>query len=203
MRFFATVAAAVTLLGAATAHYGKGSESNSTAPASYTTLTVTSLETYCPSATSTVVNGKTYTVTTVCFIPQTMNQPSSTYTRLTNSNQATTLTITDCPCLVSYPVTTSTLAPGSSPAGSPPPASPPATTPTTVIPVPIPSGSAPGVPGNGTGPYVPPVTPAPSAGTPGSPTSVSPPISTFSGAAAHHQVGVGLAGVVAAAAYLL
>ncbi|KAL9109008.1 MAG: hypothetical protein Q9227_006248 [Pyrenula ochraceoflavens] len=53
----------------------------------YTTLTVTSLETYLPSATTFVNNGKTYTVT-----------------------EATTITITDCSaCSVSYPVVTSTI----------------------------------------------------------------------------------------------
>lgn len=76
MRFFATVATATALLGVAAANGrdmtpkggDKGSDkpaNNSTAPASYTTLTVTSLETYCPYATTVVNNGKTYTVTEV------------------------------------------------------------------------------------------------------------------------------------------
>ncbi|KAL9617828.1 MAG: hypothetical protein Q9160_007378 [Pyrenula sp. 1 TL-2023] len=195
MRFFATVATATALLGVAAANGrdmtpkggDKGAEkpaNNSTAPPSYTTLTVTSLETYCPYATEYVNNGKTYTVT-----------------------EATTLTITDCPCTKTMPVTTSTQAGGSQPPA--PPA--PTPTPTTVIPVPIPSGGAPGspasppAPGNGTGPYVPPTTPQPSAGSPGSPTGTSPPISSFTGAAGALNAGsgLGLAGFVAAAAYFL
>jgi len=50
----------------------------------YTTEVVTALTTYCPEATTLTHNGKTYTVT-----------------------EATTLTITDCPCTISKPVWTS------------------------------------------------------------------------------------------------
>jgi len=58
--------------------------SNSTV--SYTTEIVTKIETYCPAATSITVGGSTYTVT-----------------------EATTLTITDCPCTIVKPVTTSSV----------------------------------------------------------------------------------------------
>lgn len=50
----------------------------------YTTETVTALTTYCPEATQITHNGHTYTITS-----------------------ATTLTITDCPCTVTRPMTTS------------------------------------------------------------------------------------------------
>ncbi|CAF9924176.1 MAG: hypothetical protein HETSPECPRED_005519 [Heterodermia speciosa] len=50
----------------------------------YTTEVLTAYTTYCPAATSVVHNSKTYTVT-----------------------EATTLTITDCPCTVTKPVYTS------------------------------------------------------------------------------------------------
>ncbi|KAL8418041.1 hypothetical protein RB594_001594 [Gaeumannomyces avenae] len=50
----------------------------------YTTEVVTALTTYCPEPTQITHGGKTYTIT-----------------------KATTLTITDCPCTVSKPVTTS------------------------------------------------------------------------------------------------
>jgi hypothetical protein len=51
----------------------------------YTTEVVTALTTYCPEATVLTHNGKTYTITS-----------------------ATTLTITDCPCTLTKPVTTAT-----------------------------------------------------------------------------------------------
>ncbi|OAA68121.1 hypothetical protein SPI_00316 [Niveomyces insectorum RCEF 264] len=51
----------------------------------YTTEVVTALTTYCPEATTLTHNGKTYTV-----------------------SEATTLTITDCPCTLTKPVTTAT-----------------------------------------------------------------------------------------------
>jgi hypothetical protein len=49
----------------------------------YTTETVTALTTYCPYATEITHGGTTYTVT-----------------------EATTLTITNCPCTVTRPITT-------------------------------------------------------------------------------------------------
>ncbi|KAL1898791.1 hypothetical protein Sste5346_003198 [Sporothrix stenoceras] len=51
----------------------------------YTTEVVTALTTYCPEATTLTHNGKTYTI-----------------------SSATTLTITDCPCTLTKPVTTAT-----------------------------------------------------------------------------------------------
>ncbi|KLU88562.1 hypothetical protein MAPG_07547 [Magnaporthiopsis poae ATCC 64411] len=58
--------------------------SNYTTGVTYTTEVVTAVTTYCPVATEITHGGKTYTVTS-----------------------ATTLTITDCPCTISKPVTTS------------------------------------------------------------------------------------------------
>jgi len=76
------IAAAAALLSVASAQYG-----NETTPSvTYTTEIVTAYETYCPYATEIVHGEMTYTVT-----------------------EATTLTITNCPCTVSYPVTTSTV----------------------------------------------------------------------------------------------
>ncbi|KAH8805210.1 acid phosphatase AphA [Xylogone sp. PMI_703] len=64
---------------------GSTSTATSSAPTTYvTTETVTAFTTYCPGATTIVQNSQTYTVT-----------------------QATTLTITDCPCTVVSTVTTS------------------------------------------------------------------------------------------------
>lgn len=54
----------------------------------YVTEVVTSLTTYCPEATVLTLNSKTYTIT-----------------------EATTLTITDCPCTISKPVVKPTSAP--------------------------------------------------------------------------------------------
>lgn len=51
----------------------------------YTTEVVTALTTYCPQATVLTHAGQTYTIT-----------------------EATTLTITDCPCTLTKPITTAT-----------------------------------------------------------------------------------------------
>ncbi|KAK2671973.1 Cell wall protein Sed1/Spi1 [Fusarium oxysporum f. sp. vasinfectum] len=72
------VAAAGLLIGAATASPYYAPPSNGT---HYTTEVVTAITTYCPGATTLTYGDKTYTVTS-----------------------ETTLTITDCPCTVSYPV---------------------------------------------------------------------------------------------------
>ncbi|KAJ4105740.1 hypothetical protein NW760_007981 [Fusarium oxysporum] len=72
------VAAAGLLIGAATASPHYAPPSNGT---HYTTEVVTAITTYCPGATTLTYGDKTYTVTS-----------------------ETTLTITDCPCTVSYPV---------------------------------------------------------------------------------------------------
>ncbi|KAH7123036.1 hypothetical protein EDB81DRAFT_813472 [Dactylonectria macrodidyma] len=68
-----------------------GAPANTTGGVVYTTEVVTSLTTYCPAATTLTYGDKTYTVT-----------------------EATTLTITDCPCTVSKPVYTKTYAPPAS-----------------------------------------------------------------------------------------
>ncbi|KAF4498614.1 cell wall glyco, partial [Fusarium agapanthi] len=72
------IAAAGLLIGAATASPYYSPPSNGT---HYTTEVVTAITTYCPGATTLTYGDKTYTVTS-----------------------ETTLTITDCPCTLSYPV---------------------------------------------------------------------------------------------------
>jgi hypothetical protein len=63
----------------------------------YTTEVVTAVTTYCPAATEITHGGQTYTVT-----------------------EATTLTITNCPCTVTRPVTTSSYANTTAPAPTKP-----------------------------------------------------------------------------------
>ncbi|OAA75268.1 hypothetical protein LEL_07256 [Akanthomyces lecanii RCEF 1005] len=75
MKFFAATAA---LVGLAAAH----NNATSTGEVVWTTEVVTAYTTYCPAPTTVVVNNKTHTVT-----------------------EATTLTITDCPCTISKPHT--------------------------------------------------------------------------------------------------
>jgi len=75
---FSVVAAALALVAGTNAYAYK----NTTAPA-YVTEVVTAYTTYCPEPTKITHGGKTYTVT-----------------------KATTLTITDCPCTVTKPVST-------------------------------------------------------------------------------------------------
>lgn len=88
---FSTVTASAALAAGAYAHGMEGhsdfkghgdfhSPSNGTGPV-FVTEVLTAFTTYCPEPTSIVHNGQTYTVT-----------------------EATTLTISDCPCTVSYPV---------------------------------------------------------------------------------------------------
>jgi len=73
----------LALAATASASYGYGYSN-----VSYTTEVVTAYTTYCPEATQLTYNGQTYTIT-----------------------EATTLTITNCPCTVSKPVyTTSSVA---------------------------------------------------------------------------------------------
>lgn len=74
MRSFAVLAA---VAGLASANYGTGVPSKP----SYTTTVVTAYTTYCPSATKITHGGVTYTVT-----------------------EATTLTISNCPCTITKPV---------------------------------------------------------------------------------------------------
>jgi len=82
-----SVVALAALVASASASYYPA-PSNATTPV-YTTEVVTSYETYCPGPTEVVHGSMTYTVT-----------------------EATTLTITDCPCTIVKPVyTTSAVAP--------------------------------------------------------------------------------------------
>ncbi|KAI4167548.1 MAG: hypothetical protein LQ343_007119 [Gyalolechia ehrenbergii] len=75
MRSSMITASAALVAGAAATHY------NGTEPIQYTTEIVTAYETYCPAATQITHGGVTYTVT-----------------------EATTLTITNCPCTVTKPM---------------------------------------------------------------------------------------------------
>jgi len=90
-----TAAAVAAFVAGASAHYG--SYSNETVV--YTTEVVTAYTTYCPGPTTIAHGTKTYTVT-----------------------EATTLTITDCPCTVTKPVYSSSVVncPSSTPAPSVP-----------------------------------------------------------------------------------
>lgn len=145
---------------------GASASYNYTTPAApvypvYTTEVVTGYETYCPSATEITHGGKTYTVT-----------------------EATTLTITDCPCTITKPVET--------------PVYTPVYTPSVPVETPVYSSPAPYYPStNGTSaaPVVPTVYPT---GT-SAPTTAAPP--AFTGAAS--KASVGLAAVLGLAAYIL
>jgi len=97
MRSSTIIAASAALVAGANA-YGN-------ATIEYTTEVVTSFTTYCPEATSIVHNSQTYTITEVCTSPNAL----FTYERtLTDAIfQATTLTITNCPCTVTRPLVTS------------------------------------------------------------------------------------------------
>ncbi|KAL9002710.1 MAG: hypothetical protein Q9188_004377 [Gyalolechia gomerana] len=75
MRSSMITASAALVAGAAATHY------NGTEPIQYTTEIVTAYQTYCPAATQITHGGVTYTVT-----------------------EATTLTITNCPCTVTKPM---------------------------------------------------------------------------------------------------
>ncbi|XTI91966.1 hypothetical protein V2W45_761099 [Cenococcum geophilum] len=167
MRFSTAVAASAAFVAGANA-WG-----NSTGPV-YTTEVVTAYTTYCPEATEITHGGVTYTIT-----------------------EATTLTITNCPCTVTKPVSsaivtscTSTPVPGYS-----------SVTPvySSVAPV---YSSAPAY----SAPYVnastPAYTPATSVIGTG---SYTPPVATFTGAAnkAFAASGAGLAAVFGFAAYIL
>jgi hypothetical protein len=159
MRYSVAVAA---LVATASASY------NYTTPAApvypvYTTEVVTGYETYCPSATEITHGGKTYTVT-----------------------EATTLTITDCPCTITKPVET--------PAYTPAPVETPVYSSAAPVETPVYSSPAPYYPStNGTSV----APPAPTGTTPAATTA--PP--AFTGAAS--KASVGLAAVLGFAAYLL
>ena len=66
----------------------------------YTTEVVTAFTTYCPEATTFSHGGVTYTVTEVRSVVTTVYPQ-----QLLTENQATTLTITNCPCTITKPVT--------------------------------------------------------------------------------------------------
>ncbi|KAH9999764.1 hypothetical protein F4779DRAFT_622626 [Xylariaceae sp. FL0662B] len=165
--------AAIALAAGAVADYPVGN-----ATTSFTTEIVTSYTTYCPGPTEITHGTKTYTVT-----------------------EATTLTITDCPCTISKPIyTTSTVICESSSEVCPPPATqaPPAPTAPTV---PAPPPSYP----NATVP-VPPTSVAPTGAvptTPGYPTGSESPIPTAGAGKVAALSGAGLAGLLGLAALAL
>jgi hypothetical protein len=149
-----TVAAIAALVATASAAYTNGT-------VVYTTEVFTAYTTVCPAATELTFNGKTYTATT-----------------------STTLTITNCPCTVIKPVTTSSVVVAPS------------------------SPAAPPVYANTTTPAVPttPVatkTPVGTTSIKSSPTAVPSTITASGAGKAMTFSGASLAGLVAAAAYLL
>jgi len=148
MRFSAAVAVSALAAGVSATY-------NYTTPSypSYTTEVVTEYTTYCPGATEITYGGQTYTATS-----------------------ETTLTITNCPCTVTYPVTSST------PTYAPPP--------TTYAPPPY---------TNATSIYTP--TPAPSSPAPYTPTGS--PVPTNAANKAVAGSGAGLAAVLGFVAYVL
>jgi len=148
-----SVAAVIALAASATAQYANG-----TASVVYTTEVHTAYTTVCPAATELTFNGVTYTATA-----------------------STTLTITNCPCTVVKPVTTSAVVAAPSPA----PVYPNGTTPAQVTP----AAAAP-----------------PSVGTPSSVSKPSPAPSTIiasGGNKAFVLSGASLAGLLGLAAYIL
>ncbi|KAI8669331.1 hypothetical protein NCS57_00747900 [Fusarium keratoplasticum] len=147
--------AAALAFAAGVSAYAKGN-------VTYTTEVVTAYTTYCPGPTEITHGGKTYTIT-----------------------EATTLTITDCPCTITKPViTTSAVVCHDCPA--PPPAKGGNST---FVPV-VPTGTAPGKPGKPEGPVA-----TPTGGAPEEvPTAGAGKVAALSGA--------GLAAVVGLAAFL-
>ncbi|ERF68226.1 hypothetical protein EPUS_08663 [Endocarpon pusillum Z07020] len=193
---FSTSAALLAFAAVASAAHGSSSAYDSYSSSSahsnvtYTTQVVTAYTTYCPTPTKITHGIHTYTVT-----------------------EATTLTISDCPCTVSVPVYTSSVTSCTTcsyssdakpvyPTSIPSVPSSSAVKPSSVIhPVPSSNGTVP------SGPVSPPKTPVPSASTSYSPSSrvngTSPPIATYTGAAAAKMdfmggiAGAGLMGLVA------
>ncbi|KAK4999106.1 hypothetical protein LTR66_001782 [Elasticomyces elasticus] len=147
---------------------GASAAMNGTYPV-YTTEVVTAYTTYCPSPTSIVHGNQTYTV-----------------------SEATTLTITNCPCTVTKPAT-------SVPAVTSPVVSTP------VVPIPVSSSLASPIYGNGT--TVAPISTDGAVTTASVPAtaSTSKPIATYTGAAnkAFAASGAGLAAIFGLAAYAL
>ncbi|RSL39847.1 Clock-controlled protein 6 [Fusarium euwallaceae] len=149
---------------AAALAFAAGVAAHAKSNVTYTTEVVTAYTTYCPGPTEITHGGKTYTIT-----------------------EATTLTITDCPCTVTKPViTTSAVVCHDCPA--PPPAKGHNST---FVPV-QPTGSKPGysAPGNPSGPVATPTSGAPEE----VPTAGAGKVAALSGA--------GLAAVVGLAAFL-
>ncbi len=111
MRF--TVAATAAFVAGASASYGYGYPAVNSTSAVYSatptpsdvyeTTVVTQLTTVCPTPTEVTYGGKTYTVT-----------------------ESTTLTITDCPCTISYPVKPTPAPPAYTPSAPAPVSSAPA-----------------------------------------------------------------------------
>jgi hypothetical protein len=81
---FSTFAAVAALAATAQAYYP--TSNSSSVVVDYVTDVVTSYTTYCPYATTLTYNSQTYTIT-----------------------EATTLTVTNCPCTIIKPVTTSSV----------------------------------------------------------------------------------------------
>ncbi|KAF2173718.1 hypothetical protein M409DRAFT_48653 [Zasmidium cellare ATCC 36951] len=159
------------------AGYAPASNATSAAPPSYVTEVLTSYTTYCPGPTSITHNGVTYTVT-----------------------EATTLTITNCPCTVTKPAYSSVVSSCSTcstPAAPTTPAAPsyPASSPVSPVAPSSPVAPAPYPSGNATVPaYTPPAT-GTGAYTP--PASTSPIAPGYTGAAS--KASFGFAGLLAAA----
>jgi len=95
MRSSTVIAASAALVAGANA-YGN-------ATIEYTTKVLTAYTTYCPEATSIVHNDQTYVITEVCITAKHAFRAHAN----TRDFQATTLTITNCPCTVTAPVVTS------------------------------------------------------------------------------------------------
>ena len=96
MRSAAVVAA---LAAGASAHYH---HAHGNGTIHYTTEVLTAYTTYCPASTTIVHGSQTYTVTEVCKLQEYLLGTKV----LTCDGQATTLTITNCPCTVTKPVFT-------------------------------------------------------------------------------------------------
>ncbi|KAI0479659.1 hypothetical protein F4859DRAFT_443711 [Xylaria cf. heliscus] len=163
------IAAAALVAGVSASYPAYSAAANVT---SYTTQVVTSYETYCPGPTQITYGTNTYTVT-----------------------EATTLTITDCPCTVSVPVLTTSSVVCSTCSSS---ASVPA----------YPTVSAPAYPSNNNSAVYPTTTPEAPAGTGGSyPTAPSSPGSTTIPTAGAGKVatlsGAAFAGLMGVVAFAL
>ncbi|KAL8710846.1 MAG: hypothetical protein Q9220_004649 [cf. Caloplaca sp. 1 TL-2023] len=134
MRTSMIIAPAALVAGAAA--WGNGTE-----PV-YTTEVVTAYTTFCPAATQITHGGVTYTVTSV----RKAHTLRERHSWLMQNPQATTLTITNCPCTVTKPVISTPVVPPTSVASPVVPTTPVVSVPTvapvpTTSPVVIPSSS--------------------------------------------------------------